>query len=174
MNMDNETVQVLYTEEIIPSKKFIKSDFLFFVVVAFLVIAVILIVSVVQVLFNIPRILAQVVLYIVLCLFAVWLYKKKLVVYRYTLTERMLSVERVIGKKARPDHQIHLVDIVRIGPYEKMNGEKSDSRHKSYHGKKENTTALLFKNGKKTDMLLISPSQEMQENILKQWKKARR
>ena len=172
--MENQNVQIIHTEDIAPPKGLIKSDFLFFVIVALLVIAVILIASVVQVLFQIPRMFAQIVLYVFLCFFAVWLYKKKLVSYRYKLTERMLSVERVIGKRVRPDYQIHLSDIIRIGPYEKMSGENADKQNKAFHGKKDSTTALLYKNGKTTDMLLISPSQEMQENILKQWKKTRR
>ena len=172
--MDKETVQVLYTEEIVPPKRIIKSDFLFFVLVAVLVIAVILIASIVQVMFEIPRIFLQIFLYAFLCLYAVWLYKKRLVVYRYKLTERMFSVERVIGKRSRPDHQIHLTDIVRIGPYEKLSRDTADKQYKAFHGSMESTTALLYKNGKKTDMLLISPSQKMQESILKQWKKSRR
>ena len=172
--MEQETVQILYTEDIVPLKRFIRSDFLFFVIVAVLVIAVILIASAFQVLFQIPRIFVQIVLYVFLCLFAVWLYKKRLVVYRYKLTERMLSVERVTGKRARPDQQIHLSDIVRIGPYEKLSGENPDKEYRAFHGKKKDATALLYQNGKKTDMLLITPSREMQEIILKQWKKARR
>lgn len=172
--MEKENEQILHTEDIAPSKKFIKSDFLFFVIVAVLVIAVIVIASAVQVLFQISRIFAQIVLYVFLCLFAVWLYKKRLVSFRYKLTERMLSVERVIGNRVRPDYQIHLSDIVRIGSYEKLSGEKPDKEYKAFHGKKEAAMALLYKNGKTTDMLLISPSQEMQEIILKQWKKARR
>ena len=165
--------KAVYSEISEPERKLIRSDGALYIILLLLVFAVIFAGNYLQNLLGIPRLFIQVGLYILLCIFAVVLYRKRLRFFRYTLTDRMLSTSRLVGKKERPEAQAHLSDITCICAYKELT-EIPKHFSKCFHGKKEDSLAVLYKTSGGVQGMLLSPSAKMRDALLAAWKAARK
>ena len=114
--MEQPVNEELYSETVEPAKRIIRSDVALYVLVVVVVFAAILLVSALIVLLGLPEFVSQLALFAALLVFGWRLYRVRLLSYRYTLTERMLSVDRIVGRKQRPELAVHLSDITHIRP----------------------------------------------------------
>ncbi len=162
----------IFSEDIEPKKRVIRTDFQLFAVVLIAVFGIILLGNFLNNRFHVPRAPVQLTMYVIVAAIAVWLYRFRLTDFRYLLTERMFITDKVIGKKSRPDFQVHLSDIEKIIPFQDLNmsGLKA---HGAFHGKKHDTLALVCKVNNKESVLLISPTEEMRTKLIQQWKQVK-
>lgn len=172
--MEKPINQELYTETVEPAKRIIRSDVLLYVLVVVVVIAAILLVSALIVLFELPELMYQVVLFAALLAFGWRLYRARLLSYRYTLTERMLSVERVVSRKVRPEMAVHLADIAYIRPFAALPAGEGGKLERLYLGNRKDATAITYRIGGVSSTMLLSMSDEMSRKLIAQWKSVRR
>lgn len=172
-NCMEEVVQnYIYYDEIEPKKRIIRNDVIFFVVLLLAVLGSMFLASFLQAYFGWSMVIVQLSLYAILAVLIILLYRYRLLSYGYLLTERMFSVSKIVGKKIRPDQSMHLSDIRRICGYNELKGDEG-KKYSTFHGKREDTTALCCRVNGTSYVLLISPTEEMKEKLLDQWKKAR-
>ena len=169
--MEQPINEELYTETVEPAKRFIRSDVALYVLVVVVVFAAILLVSALIVLLGLPEFVSQLVLFAALLVFGWRLYRVRLLSYRYTLTERMLSVDRIVGRKQRPELAVHLSDITHIRPAAQL-PQKScrASASACAWGDKTQATAVAYRAGGEASILLLSLSDGMREKLIAQWK----
>lgn len=160
------------TEDNRPAPRFIRSDFVLFVFVFLSVCALILLFTFLQVLFRLPGAFVQALLLLLLLFYGWALYRTRLVSYRYSLGQRMFSVDRVVGKKVRDAHAVHIQDIQSIRPY--SDALQADIVQKPFHGNKKDCTALLYRLNGKTAALLVMLSPAMKDALTTQWKALRK
>lgn len=172
--MEQPLNEELYTETVEPAKRIIRSDVLLYVLVVIVVFAAIFLVSALILLFQLPELVSQLVLFAALLAFGWRLYRVRLLSYRYTLTERMLSVDRIVGRKQRPELAIHLSDISHIRPFAQLPQDTPGKRVGLYLGDRKSTTAVVYRVGGTPTILLLSLSDGMRQKLIEQWKTVRR
>lgn len=173
-SMEQPVNEELYTETVEPAKRFIRSDVALYVLVVVVVFAAILLVSALIVLLGLPEFVSQLVLFAALLVFGWRLYRVRLLSYRYTLTERMLSVDRIVGRKQRPELAVHLSDITHIRPAAQLPQNVPGKRVSLCLGDKTQATAVAYRAGGEASILLLSLSDGMREKLIAQWKTVRR
>lgn len=173
-DMEKPINEELYTETVEPAKRIIRSDVLLYVVVVAVVFAAILLVSALIVLLQLPELVSQLVLFAALLAFGWRLYRVRLLSYRYTLTARMLSVDRIVGRKQRPELAVHLADITHIRPFSALPDGEGGKRERLYLGSKASTTAITYRVAGSPATLLLSLSDGMRKKLIEQWKIVRR
>ncbi|MEG1524306.1 MAG: hypothetical protein RRZ24_00490 [Clostridia bacterium] len=157
------------SEKIAPKRKFIRSDGALYAVLLIAVIGIIVAGNTLSVVWMLPRFYVQLTLYIILLGMGYLVYRFCLVIYGYTLTNRMLVVDRIIGKKVRSDENVHLSDIVSIRPLEKADGELGKCRA-LYLGRRREALAVTVCTRGRRYTILISPSEAFAGKLIKQWK----
>lgn len=162
----------IMSEDNKPSVRFIRSDFVLFVLVFFAACLLILLVNYIQVLFNLSAILTQTGSFALLLLFGWFIYLKRLTTYRYNIGTRMFSVDRVVGKKVRDAYAVHLKDITAIHPYEGTPNAKQV--HRPFHGNQTQATVLYYKEANDPAALVVMLSPAMRDTLIAQWKAARK
>ena len=172
--MEKPINQELYSETSEPPRSIIRSDLLLYVLVLLLVVLLIFVVSALIVVFELPELLSQLTLFAFLWAFGWRLYRVRLISYRYTLTERMLSVERIVGRRVKPELAVHLADITGIRPCSALSGEEGGKRERLYLGKKADATAVTYRVSGVPYTMLLSMSEEMRTKLIAQWKLTRR
>ena len=172
--MEKPINQELYSETSEPQRRIIRSDVLLYVLVLLFVVALIFLVSAFIVVFQLPELISQLTLFAFLWLFGWRLYRVRLISYRYTLTERMLSVDRVVGRRIKLELAVHLADITGIRPCAELPADEGGKRERLYLGKKADTTAVTYRVGGVPSTLLLSMSEEMRGKLIAQWKLMRR
>ena len=155
-----------------PKRRFVRSDAALYVLMLVAVLGVITAANALSARFNWPRLIVQVTLYVVLLALGYVVYRKFLMAYRYTLTERMLSVDRIVGKKERSESSVHLSDITAIRPYAERRGEAGKLRS-LFMGKRADTLAVTVVAAGSRETLLLSPSADFCGKLIAQWKIAR-
>lgn len=159
-------------EEQKPKRFLIKNDTLLFVCVAFSAVLLSFLISYICMITGIPYLWFSLGLYVFFGIITVWLYRSALVTFRYTLSERMLSAVRVIGKKESPEVQIHLSDITYVGRY---SGKKSDGKaSKVGHGTGNNMLLVRYRSGRKTEACLLSVSDGFETEVVARVKLAKK
>ena len=101
---------------------------------------------------------------------AVFVYRRYLVEYRYILTDRMISIDQVVGKKIRNAELLHLSDILSITEGEW--GQRGVRRLASYG--RDRYLSLIVQNAGKKYEVLISPTSFLEEKLLETWKTAKK
>lgn len=175
----NETVEEyvvenhVLMEKVTPTRQFVRSDGALYVLLIFLVLGIIMAGNALSVLWNLPRLFVQLTLYVILIGIGYFVYRKCLIGFRYSLTDRMLGIDRIVGKKSRPEAGVHLSDIVAIRPFGEV-AEETGKVHGLYVNRKRDALAVIVSVGGKRQTLLINPSEEFTGKLMAQWKIARK
>jgi len=159
-------------ETIEPKRKIVRSNGALYVLLLLLVIGVITAGNLLSERWDLPRAIVQITLYVLLLVLGWAVYRYCLTSFRYTLTDRLLSVERVVGRKERADECVHLSDITRIGPYDKERETGRRARRLYVNGRKD-ALAVHVRGAGGGRTLLINPGAEFREKLVSQWKSAR-
>ena len=160
-------------EKAVPKRRIVRSDGALYVLMLVLVIGVIAAGNALNARLGLPPLFVQLVLYVILLAAGYFVYRHCLIAFRYALTNRMLSVDRIIGKKIRGDENIHLSDIVAIRPFSEIAGDAGKLRALYVNRKRDALAVTVFAGGKRYT-LLMSPSEEFTGKLLAQWKTARK
>ncbi len=160
-------------EKAAPRRQFVRSDGALYVLMLVLVIGVIVAGNALSALWGLPRLYVQLALYAVLIAVGYWVYRRCLVVFRYSLTDRMLTIDRIVGKKMRNDENVHLCDIVALRPFDGTNRDTGKLRW-LYVNRRRDTLAVTVSTGGRRFTILMSPSEEFAGKLLAQWKTARK
>ncbi len=172
--MENSVLQNhIMGEKAEPARRIIRSDGALYALLLLFTLGVIFLANAVSVLWNLPRLFVQLTLYLILFGLGYFVYRRYLVCFYYMLTDRMFTVDRIVGKKRRSDESVHLSDIVSIRPFRDAPGDLGKLR-KLYVNNKRDTLALTVVAAGKRFTLLISPSQEFAGKLIEQWKTARK
>jgi hypothetical protein len=161
------------SEKVMPKRRFLRSDGALYVVLLICVFAIILTGNALSAAWDLPRFYVQVTLYAILICIGYVVYRKCLLAFRYALTDRMLCVDRLVGKKEKFDECVHLSDITSIRP---MGAETSDpGKYRAlYTGSRKQAMAVTACTAGRKTTLLISPSEEFAGKLMEQWKIARK
>ena len=160
-------------EKAAPRRQFVRSDGALYVLMLALVVGVIVAGNVLSARWGLPRLYVQLSLYAVLIAAGYWVYRHCLVVFRYALTDRMLTIDRIVGKKVRNDENVHLCDIVALRPFDKTNRDTGKLRG-LYVNRRRDALAVTVSAGGRRFTILMSPSEEFAGKLLTQWKTARK
>lgn len=170
--MEEQVTVKPYIEEQKPKRVLIKNDVVLFIVIAIGAILFGTLAAYACMVTGIPYIWFSLATYALFGVLAVWLYRSALVTFRYTLSSRMLTVERVIGKKVRPEAQAHLSDIIKTAGYR---GKAADGKaQKAGHGKPEEMLLVVWSVGRHTEQMLIGVSKEFEKELSVRVRQARK
>ena len=161
---------LIWSENSASKRHFLKNDVAFYLILLFLVFGIITFGNYMLKRFNAPRLYIQLGLYAILFAVAVFVYRRYLVEYRYILTDRMMSIDQVVGKKIRNAELLHLSDILSITEGEW--GQRGARRLASYG--RDRYLSLIVKNAGKKYEVLISPTSFLEEKLLETWKTAKK
>ncbi len=171
--MEAENVQTyICMERSEPKRRILRSDGALYLAVLAGVLAVIIGANALSSRYQWPRLFVQLTLYVVLLAVMYVIYRCCMLSFRYTLTDRMLSVERLVGKKCKPEESVHLRDVVAICPVAEATAALQAPRG-VYTGRRRDTLAVTVCEPKRTFTLLISPTNEFADKLIKQWKRNR-
>jgi hypothetical protein len=170
---ENNVHSLIGLETVEPKRGFIRSSGALYVALLLLVLGVIAAGNALSTLWEVPRVYVQITLYALLLLLGWYVYRYYLTAFRYTLTDRVFAVERVVGKKARADECVHLSDIARIRAYDGAQDDTGRRRNLSARRKKD-SIAVYVRGEKGGRVLIVSPSEEFIEKLTTQWKIARK
>ncbi len=172
--MEDIVQNYIMTEKALQKRRRIRSDGALYALLLLCVFTVIFLGNLACAAWDWPYVAVQVPLYVLLAAGGYLLYRYCLTEFSYVLTDRMLTVDRVIGRKTKPDVQIHLCDIRAIYPYEKA-AAMDGKIFALYTGKRKDTVAVIYDTHmkQKRGILLLSISKAFQQKLVEQWKKAR-
>jgi hypothetical protein len=149
-------------------KRFLASDGALYVALLLAVIAVILLANALSTRYDWPRALVQISLYALLLVCGYLIYRYRLLGFRYTLTARVLSIERIVGQKTRREMRLRLQDIESIRPCREDAPE--GRRSALYTGPRRDAWTIRLKTDGARRAVIISPSGEFAGKLLEQWK----
>lgn len=160
------------SEKAVPKRRILRSDVSLYVALLVAAIGIIMAGNALSVQLNLPRFFVELTLYAILFIMGYLVYRYCLTVYCYTLTSRMLGIDRMVGKKIRADEYVHLSDIISIHPVEEA-GELGKCRA-LYTGKKSNAMAVTVSAAGRRYTILMSPSDDFAGKLVQQWKTERK
>lgn len=172
--METNQTTILYTEVAEPRRAVIKSDVVLWLVVVLGLFLLVFIGSFFSVALGVADGIVQLVTYFLLLGESYLLYRMRLISYRYALTERMLSVARILGRKERAEASLHLSDIARIRSGAELSRGQGGKWVRLYHGKRSETVALTYNIAGEERTMFLSLSDSMRKKLVEQWKVARR
>ncbi len=172
--MEEYPIQNLIAQyDAVPKRRVLRSDGALYVVLLAVVIGVILTGNALMARFDWPRAIVQISLYLVLFVLALIVYRRCLVSYRYTLTDRMLSVSRIVGRKERAEASVRLSDVTRVCDVSAL-GEPSGRKQALYVNARRDAVAVCARTKAGEVTLLLSPDEAFREHLNAQWKIARK
>lgn len=157
---------ILLHKESAARKRWIRSDgALFFAIIGvFLVLYAAM--NVISNAANIPVQSLLPVVCILLLALAYFVYRNHILSYEYMLTSHQFAVSRVIGKRKPAAAQIPLGNILDIVPYAQLT-EKKVKTTNAAACKKSESTAVVYRQNGRTCIVLISPSPELRDLLMK-------
>lgn len=170
--MEHQVEDFVFSETAAPKRRVLRTDGALYLALLAAVIVVIMLGYRLSAAWALPRFYVQLALYAVLLGLGYLAYRKCLVSFRYTLTDRMLRVERVVGKKARPDAHIHLLDILSVRPYSELNEDVAGKLETACVGGRRDALAVTYDLAGKKHTILLSLSEENRRKLVQQWKNA--
>ena len=174
--MENTRVENLVAmEKAAPKRRILRSDGALYVVLLIAVVGVIVAGHAISARWDLPRLYVQLTLYALLLAIGYLVYRHCLIVFRYTLTDRMFTVDRIVGRKQSNDVSVHLCDISSIRPWTAAQGTGETGKLRSlYNGRRADTLCVAVPIGGKRNRILISASEEFAGKLMAQWKTARK
>lgn len=174
VRMEESQVHSFIGMEVVePKRGPIRSAGALYAVLLLLVVGVIVAGNALSANWSVPRVFVQVTLYVLLLVIGWYVYRYFLTAFRYTLTDRVFSVERVVGKRERADVGVHLADIVKIVPAVRLDGTEGKRKNLSARPKKD-SVAVVIRARAGSRVFIVSPSEEFLEKLTTQWKLARK
>jgi hypothetical protein len=170
---ENNVHSLIATETVEPQRRPIRSLGALYIVMLVLVVGVIAAGNALSTIWDVPRIYIQLTMYAILLALGWYVYRFYLTSFRYTLTDRLFAVERVVGKKQRADECVRLSDVTRIQSFDRENARNVKVKNLSVRPKKD-SLAVTIRDAKGTRILLVSPGEELATRIATQWKTERK
>lgn len=173
--MEETNVQTLICmENSAPKPRVIRSAGALYVVLLLLAIGSIAAANALEERLQIPREYSQIAFYALLLGAGWYIYRFQLTAFRYTLTDRFFSIDRLTGRNEREEERLPLSDIIDIGmiiPERRFRVRLGAIRNRSFLPKKR-STAIRYRDNGEERILLVSTSVEMLEKLTAQWKNA--
>lgn len=171
MSKDNEVI-LIHTELAEPRHRFIRSDRGLYTI---MLIGILFVVGFATPIANALGLAPNIVhwaLYFALIILGVVIYRTRLTSWRYSLTSAGFYVDRVSGKREKPEVEIPLKRIEYIGPYDKARLEKEGRKPgpNVRWGKLEDSLMILYKEDKVKKAVCITPSETLREKLEEPWK----
>lgn len=160
--MERNVPHIVHTERCEPERRFIRSDGALYVLLLLGTFAVIVLSRVIAYYCGVNTLYVQIGLYAVLLGAGYWIYCARLVDYLYELYDYELRIVQVVGKKQKPLRSVPLEAITEVGPYRKS-GAKPTVR--TYHGRREKTTAVWFTENGEKRVLCLCASEALQKKL---------
>ena len=167
-----EEVVLIHTELAQPKHRFIRSDGGLYVL---MLIGIFFVVGFATPIANaigmVPAVLHWI-LYFVLIVLGVVIYRTRLTSWRYSLTSEGFYVDRVSGKREKAEIEIPLKRIEFIGPFDRARLEKEGRKPgpNVRWGKFEDSLMILYTEDKLKKAVCITPSQALRDKLEEPWK----
>ena len=172
--MDGRVETLLHMERAEPKRRILASGGALYAVLLASVILAIVVGNDISGRFLVPRAYVQPALYAVLLLAGYVFYRFRLLSYRYTLTDRTLGVDRILGGRERAKVRVALSDIGEIRPLSDRTGAPPVRPASFYRGKRREALYILYRRDGVLGAILLSPSDTLKGKLLEQWKNAAR
>lgn len=167
--MESSVQNLIKMERSEPKRRIAASPGALYATVLVGVIAVIMLSYDLAARFSFPRAYVQLALYALLIALSYCIYRFRLLAYRYTLTDRMLSVDRIVGTKERFEAQLHISDITSVRPADK----KLPRGVRQLFAPGGGITIVSYTEAGAEKALALSLSDDFIKELLSQWKKSR-
>ena len=163
---------VLATEVAAPKQRYIRSEGGLY---ALLVLGAVLIIGLgnrLMGLLDLPPVLVQGVLYLLLLALGCWVVRARLTSHRYTLTDKAFFVTRLTGRSEKLVAEVPLERIEYAGPYDgaKLRSLGCRMGPNVRVGRIEDTTMLLYREDDVLRCLCLSAGEEMKGKLTEPWK----
>jgi hypothetical protein len=173
ISMDETNVQTLICmENAAPKTRVIRSAGALYVVLLLLAIGSIATANALEEHLQIPREYSQIALYVLLIGAGWYIYRYRLTSFRYTLTDRFFSIDRLTGQSERAEERLLLSEITYIGIFtqaQRSGMPVGTVKNRSILPGRQ-STAIRYQSSGEERVLLISPSAEMLEKLSTQWR----
>lgn len=167
--MEESTVQTLVAFEIAqPARKRIRSAGALYLVLILLILAVISLANALQTRLTIPRVAVQLPLYALIAVACFFVYRKNLVSYRYTLTDRVFAIDRLTEGKEQTLAAIRLEEIELMLFGNQTAFEKLPVLDASVRARRTSARIVARLDGRRV-ALFFSPSEDFFQKLYAQW-----
>ena len=170
--MEDVVYDVIATEVAAPEKKHIRSEGGLYVLMVLGALFVIGLGNRLRAALDLPPVLVQGTLYVLLLGLGYWVMRFRLTVHRYTLTDKAFFVTRLIGRSEKLMAQIPLENIEYAGPYDETKLKALGCRMgpNVRVGKIEDTTMLIYRAEGELQCLCLSAGETMKGKLTEPWK----
>lgn len=171
---ENDVQNLICMENAAPKPRVIRSAGALYVALLLLAIGSIAAANALEEHLRIPRKYSQIAFYALLLGLGLYIYRFRLTAFRYTLTDRFFSIDRLAGRNEREEERLPLSDIIDIGmiiPESRFRVRLGAIRNRSFLPKMK-STAIRYRDNGEERILLVSPGDEMLEKLTAQWKNA--
>ena len=170
--MEDVVYNVIATEVVAPEKKHIRSEGALY---ALLVVGALIVIGLgnrLTAALDLPPVLVQGTLYLLLIGLGWWVMRFRLTAHRYTLTDRAFFVTRLTGRSEKLIAEIPLEAIEFAGPYDgaKLKALGCRMGPNVRTGKIEGTTMLLYREEGALQCLCLSAGETMKGKLTEPWK----
>jgi hypothetical protein len=169
---ENAVINLIAMETAEPKRKLNRSPGAIYAVLIALILGVITLANLLYARWQIPRFAVQPALYAAIAICGVIVYQRNYISFRYTLTDRMLAIERIAGYRERTLIAVSLRDIQAI----LSSRQGLYTKHRTYNASKtarsKSIAVVLIENGIETAWR-ISPSDDFLQKLTAQWRQAR-
>ena len=160
-----QTLLAMETAE--PKWRLIRSSGALYTVLILLVFGAIAAANALNMHFDVPRAAVQIPLYALILLYGWYARRTDLTRYRYTLTDRVLAVERIVGGKERSSAAVDISDIIEVTSGERA--AKTGVPAVRWSVRRARESAALRIRGETGERLwLISPEAEFLDKLAAQ------
>ena len=126
---ENDVINLIAMETAEPKRKLNRSAGAIYAVLIALILGVIMLANFLYMKWQIPRFAVQPALYAAIAICGVIVYRRNYISFRYTLTDRMLAIEKIAGNREQTMIAVSLEDIRSIACYQPRNSrEASDDQ----------------------------------------------
>ncbi len=160
--MEQKTPEIGYTERNTAKRRIIRSDGALYLLLLLLTFGLVALTYVLAQRLQINRLYLQIGLYAVLLAVGYAVYRLRLVDYLYELTDQALVVSQTVGNKQKRIAEIPFSAIEEIGAYRKDDAVQAIS---AYRGKKDEATAIWFREDGNRQILLLNASETLKEKL---------
>ncbi len=170
--MEDMVYDVIATEVAEPEKKHIRSEGALYALLVLGALFVIGFSNRLTTTLDLPPVLVQGVLYLLLLGLGYWVMRYRLTSHRYTLTDKAFFVTRLMGRSEKLMAEIPLQDIEYAGPYDGAKLKELGCRMgpNVRVGQIENTTMLIYRAGEDLQCLCLSAGEELKGKLTEPWK----
>lgn len=169
---ENAVITLIAMETAEPKRKLTRSAGALYVVLIVLILGVISLANLLYARWQIPRMIVQPALYLVIALCGAYLYRFHTISFRYTLTDQMLAIERITRKHEQTIAAVFLDEISEIGANRPAVWRVNHDKSASILLRRKSILIIIPEHGQ--DVLYsISPSEEFLEKLTAQWQTAK-